>query len=57
MDIPDLPGSALRPVKALKEFLADTEGSTEPGLFLHPSSGKTLNAGRLAHFWPRPLTG
>ena len=55
MDIPDLPGSALCPVKALKEYLADTKSSTEPGLFLHPSSGKTLNAGRLAHFLAKTI--
>ena len=55
MDIPDLPGSALCPVKALKEYLADTKSSTEPGLFLHPSSGKTLNAGRLAHFLAKAI--
>ena len=55
MDIPDLPGSALCPVKALKEYLSDTDGSSEPGLFLHPSSGKTLNAGRLAHFLAKAI--
>ena len=50
MDIPDLPGSPLCPVKALREYLADTAGSQEQGLFLHPKSGRTLNAGRLAYF-------
>ena len=55
MDIPDLPGSALCPVKALKEYLADTSDSLESGLFLHPSSGKTLNAGRLAYFLAKAI--
>ena len=48
--IPDLPDSPLCPVMAIKEYLADTQASSEPGLFLHPVSGKTLNKGRLAYF-------
>ena len=48
--IPSLPGSPLCPVRAVREYLADTQASSEPGLFLHPVSGKTLNAGRLAYF-------
>ena len=50
LKIPSLPGSSLCPVKAVRDYLADTQASTEPGLFLHPVSGKTLNAGRLAYF-------
>ena len=49
IDIPDLPGSSLCPVMAVKNYLADTSGSEELALFLHPVSGKALNAGRLAH--------
>ena len=48
--IPDLLNSPLCPVMAIKEYLADTQASSEPGLFLHPVSGKTLNAGRCAYF-------
>ena len=48
--IPSLPDSPLCPVRAVRDYLADTQASTEPGLFLHPISGKTLNAGRLAYF-------
>ena len=50
LKIPSLPGSPLCPVEAIREYLADTQASSEPGLFLHPVSGKTLNAGRLAYF-------
>ena len=48
IDIPDLPGSSLCPIKAIKEYLADTAASREAALFLHPVSGVPLNAGRLA---------
>ena len=48
IDIPDLPGSKVCPIKAVKDYLADTAGSQESTLFLHPTSGKALNASRLA---------
>ena len=48
--IPNLPDSSLCPVMAIKEYLADTQASSEPGLFLQPVSGKTLNASRCAYF-------
>ena len=48
--IPTLPESPLCPVRAIKEYLADTQTSSESGLFLHPVSGKTLNKSRLANF-------
>ena len=50
LKIPSLPGSPLCPVEAIREYLAVTQASSEPGLFLHPVSGKTLNAGRCAYF-------
>ena len=49
IDIPDLPGSSLCPVKAVKDYLADTASVKETTLFLHPKSGKALNASRLAY--------
>ena len=48
--IPDLPGSPFCPVRAIREYLAGTQNSSESGLFLHPVSGKSLNSGRLAYF-------
>ena len=48
--LPALPDSPLCPVRAVREYLADTQASSEPGFFLHPVSGKSLNAGRLAYF-------
>ena len=48
--IPNLPDSSLFPVAAIGKYLSDTQASSEPGLFLHPVSGKSLNAGTLAYF-------
>ena len=55
IEFPDLPGSFLCPVKALRKYLDDSLDSTEAGLFLHPVSGKTLNAGRLAFFLAKAI--
>ena len=50
IEIPDLPGSPLCPVQALRSYLDATQGKSETSLFLHPASFKPLNAGRLAFF-------
>ena len=55
IEIPDLPSSKLCPVKALKDYLADTKNTKETSLFLHPVSGKSLNAGRLAYFLAKAI--
>ena len=56
IEIPDLPGSNLCPVEALRAYLADTAGSKEETLFLHPKSGKPLNARTLAHFLTKAVS-
>ena len=56
IEIPDLPGSTLCPVDALKAYLADTASSKEESLFLHPKSGNPLNARTLAHFLTKAVT-
>ena len=48
--IPPLPDPPLGPVRAIGDYPADTQVPSEPGLFLHPVSGKALNAGRLAYY-------
>ena len=55
IEIPDLPGSSLCPVKALRDYLGDTSGSPEGSLFIHPRSGKPLNAGRVAFFLAKAI--
>ena len=50
IDIPDLPGSPLCPVDALRRYLASSQNGESSSLFLHPESSKPLNAGRLAFF-------
>ena len=55
IEIPDLPGSPLCPVKALREYLDATQGKSELSLFLHPVSFKPLNAGRLAFFLTKAI--
>ena len=55
IEIPDLPGSPLCPVKALRDYLDATQGRSETSLFLHPVSSKPLNAGRLAFFLAKAI--
>ena len=55
IEIPDLPGSSLCPVKALRDYLDDTSDSPEGSLFIHPRSGKPLNAGRVAFFLAKAI--
>ena len=50
IEIPNLPDSPLCPVRALEAYLEVTKHSSEDALFLHPSSGKALNAARLGFF-------
>ena len=48
--IPGLDNSILCPVKAIRLYLECTGDSRESALFLHPGSGKPLNAGGVS-FW------
>ena len=56
IEIPDLPGSDLCPVKALRDYVSDLGDSSEESLFLHPRSGKPLNAGRVAFFLAKAVS-
>ena len=50
IEIPDLPGSSLCPMKAVEQYLNVTRGTKEASLFLHPVSSRPLNAARVAFF-------
>ena len=47
---PNLPGSRLCSNKAVMENLEATNHSREPGLFMHPVSGKSLNADQVSYW-------
>ena len=55
IEIPNLPDSPLCPVRALEAYLETTKQTSESALFLHPSSGKALNAARLAFFLSKSI--
>ena len=42
---------------AVKNYLADTSGSEEMDLFLHPMLGEVLNARRLHHHLAKSIDG
>ena len=53
---PNLPGSGLCPNKAVIEYLEATKRSMETGLFLHPLSGKSRNAGQISYWLAKAIS-
>ena len=56
-EIPSLPGSRLCPNKAVSEYLEVNKYSKETGLFLHRVLDKSLNAGQISFWLPKPSIG
>ena len=55
IEIPGLQGDTLCPLRSLKAYLELTKDSSEPSLFIHPKTGKSLNAAGISYWLAKSI--